>query len=97
MRDVNVETLRPWFQLKSVPGVGNHLFKRLVDRFGSPQGALAASAEDLLGVEGVSRRVAAALRASEPPAAAAAEIDAAGQRGYRIVTLNDADYPVLLG
>jgi DNA processing protein len=96
MRDVNVETLRPWFQLKCVPGVGNHLFKRLVDRFGSPQGALAASAEDLLGVEGVSRRVAAALRASEPPAFAAAEIDAAGKRGYRIVTLNDADYPVLL-
>jgi DNA processing protein len=91
-----VETLRPWFHLKSVPGIGNHLFKRLVDRFGSPQGALAASPEDLLEVEGISRRVVDAMRASKPPAAAVAEIDAARKHGYRIVTLNDADYPALL-
>jgi DNA processing protein len=91
-----VETLRPWFQLKSVPGVGNHLFKRLIDRFGSPQGALAASPEELIAVEGVSRRVVDALHASEPPAFAAAEMDAVRKRGYRIVTLNDADYPALL-
>jgi hypothetical protein len=31
------ETLLPWFLLKSVPGIGNHLFKRLIDRFGKPQ------------------------------------------------------------
>jgi len=91
-----VETLQPWFHLKNVPGVGNHLFKRLVDRFGSPQGALAASPEDLLAVEGVSRRVVDAIRASRPLATAVAEIDAVRQRGYRIVTLNDADYPALL-
>ena len=91
-----METLRPWFHLKSVPGIGNHLFKRLVDRFGSPQGALAASPEDLLEVEGISRRVVDAMRASNPPAAAVAEIDAVRKHGYRIVTLNDADYPTLL-
>jgi DNA processing protein len=67
-----------------------------VDRFGSPEGALAASAEDLLAVEGVSRRVVDALRASRSPAAAAAEIDTVRKRGNRIVTLADADYPALL-
>ncbi len=91
-----METLRPWFHLKSVPGIGNHLFKRLIDRFGSPQGALAASPGELLAVDGVSRRVVDALRASRAPGDAAAEIDAARKRGYRIVTLNDADYPALL-
>ncbi len=30
-----MEKILPWFHLKSVPGIGNHLFKRLIDRFGS--------------------------------------------------------------
>ena len=91
-----METLQPWLHLKSVPGIGNHLFKRLIERFGSPQAAMTASPEELLAVEGVSRRVIDAIRASSPPENAAAEIEAVRERGYRIVTLNDADYPALL-
>jgi DNA processing protein len=91
-----VETLRPWFHLKSVPGIGNHLFKRLIDRFGSPQAALTASSAELLAVEGVTQRVVDAMRSCGIPPQAAGEIDAALRRGYRIVTLNDADYPLLL-
>jgi DNA processing protein len=34
--------LRPWFALKSVPGVGNLLFRRLVEQFGSPEAAFEA-------------------------------------------------------
>ncbi len=96
MRDVNVETLRPWFHLKSVPGIGNHLFKRLVDRFGSPQAALTAPSGELLAIEGVTRRAVEAMRSHGLPPYAVAEIDAAQRRGYRIVTLNDGDYPPLL-
>jgi DNA processing protein len=91
-----VETLQPWFHLKNVPGIGNHLFKRLIDRFGSPQAAMTAAPEALLAVEGVSRRVIDAMRASRPPEDAATEIDGVRKRGFRIVTLNDADYPALL-
>jgi DNA processing protein len=91
-----VEALEPWFHLKSVPGIGNHLFKRLLDRFGSPQAALAAPSGELLAVEGVTRRVVQAMRSHGLPPGAAAEIDAARRRGYRIVTLNDGDYPPLL-
>jgi DNA processing protein len=91
-----VEALVPWFHLKSVPGIGNHLFKRLIERFGSPQAALKAAPAELLAVEGVSRRVVDAMRGSEVPPQAAAEIDAARRRGHRIVTLTDEDYPALL-
>lgn len=96
MQDLNVETLEPWFHLKSVSGIGNHLFKRLIDRFGSPQAALEAPSGDLLAVEGVTRRVVDAMCACRVPGDFAAEIDAARKRGYRMVTLNDADYPALL-
>ena len=91
-----METLRPWFHLKSVPGIGNHLFKRLIERFGSPQAALEAATDELLAVEGVNPRVVAALRAQGLPPQAAAEIESALRRGYRILALNDAEYPELL-
>ena len=29
--------LLPWFSLKGIPGVGNHLIKRLIDRFELPE------------------------------------------------------------
>lgn len=91
-----MEEMLAWFHLKSVPGVGNHLFKRLIDRFGSPAAALQAPPEELAAVEGVTRRVVDALRVHPVPPDAAAEIEAARRRGYRLITLCDAAYPPLL-
>jgi DNA processing protein len=91
-----VETLLPWFHLKSVPGIGSLLFKRLILRFGSPQAVLAAAPEELAAVEGMGPRLAAAVKARRPPPEAAAEIEAAFAAGCRIVTLGDPDYPALL-
>jgi DNA processing protein len=91
-----VEVLQPWFHLKSVPGIGNHLFKRLIDRFGSPQAALAATSAALLSIEGLTQRTVEAMRAHRLPPDAGAEIEAVRRRGFRIVTLSDGDYPPLL-
>jgi DNA processing protein len=88
--------LLPWFELKSVPGVGNHLFKRLIERFGSPEAALRAPAAELAHVEGISRRTADAMRSHRATDAGKAEIEAAGRDGIRIVTLSDPAYPGLL-
>ena len=30
-----MDDILQWFSLKSIPGIGNHLFKRLIERFGS--------------------------------------------------------------
>ena len=91
-----MEDLRPWFRLKSVPGVGNHLFKRLIERFGSPAAALRASAGDLERVDGISRRTVEAMRAHRDAGAGDTEIAAAARGGFRIVTLSDPAYPRLL-
>jgi len=91
-----VEKILPWFHLKSVPGIGNHLFKRLIDRFGSPQAVLEASAAELLEVEGITPRTISALHSQGLPNSAAAELEDALRRGLRLIPLTHADYPPLL-
>jgi DNA processing protein len=91
-----LDSLIPWFHLKSVPGVGSLLFKRLLDRFHSPKHVLQASIAELLQVEGVSRRLAATIRGFQTPANVNAELELLAKTGYRVVTMTEADYPQLL-
>ncbi|RPJ76277.1 MAG: DNA-protecting protein DprA [Desulfobacteraceae bacterium] len=91
-----MEEILRWFQLKSVPGVGNLLCKRLIERFGSPQAALEAMRVELEEVDGISERLAQAIRSHPLPQSAAAEVAAARRTGCRLLTLTDPDYPQLL-
>ena len=91
-----LDDILSWFQLKSVPGVGNLLFKRLIERFGTPAAALSAARADLLAVEGVGEHLAEAIRHPARPAGAAAEIERTLRQGCRLVTLTDPDFPPLL-
>ena len=91
MADIGV-----WLALKGVSGVGNHLYKRLIERFSTPDKVFAATDVDLTGVEGVSQRLARAIRAQRVDAAVREEIKRAQDLGCRIVTFNDPDYPSLL-
>jgi DNA processing protein len=91
-----VDNIRPWFLLKSVPGVGNLLAKRLLDFFETPQNIFQASAEKLLHVEGVTKRHVAALKNHKMPLKVTAELDLLARQNYRITTQADPDYPRLL-
>jgi len=91
-----MDNLRPWFYLKSIPGVGNLLGKRLIDHFKSPQNIFRAPEDELLKIEGVTRRHVSAIKTHKMPAWVDAELDLAGRRGYRIITLTDSNYPGLL-
>jgi DNA processing protein len=91
-----VEAILSWFHLKSVPGIGNHLFKRLIDRFGSPEAVLQASAADLLRVDGITPRTVEALESHGLADGAAAEIENALGRGFQLIPLTHEDYPPLL-
>ncbi|MBW1940018.1 MAG: DNA-protecting protein DprA [Deltaproteobacteria bacterium] len=91
-----MEKILPWFALKSVHGVGNHLFKRLIDRFKSPEQVFSASYNDLLQVEGISHRLASAIQKHKIPDAVKKDLDLAFNKGFRIVTMADPDYPPLL-
>jgi DNA processing protein len=91
-----MHNLLPWFSLKSVPGIGNHLFKRLIHRFKSPELVFKASLEDLLQVEGVPSRVATAIRNHKISAEIHRELERIDQKGIQVVTMADPQYPPLL-
>jgi DNA processing protein len=88
--------LFPWFSLKSVPGIGNHLFKRLLNAFSTPQGVFEATREELLQIEGVTSRIITALRNHKPSENLQRELDQSQQHGFQIVTMLDSAYPRLL-
>jgi len=91
-----MKRLLPWFSLKSVPGIGNHLFKRLIDRFDSPERVFEAPSEELLEVKGMSRRVVKTIRGHRVPDKVKKDLDLTHKNGFRIVTQTDATYPPLL-
>ncbi len=91
-----MESLLSWFALKSVPGIGNHLFKRLVERFESPAAVFEAPVKMLADVEGVSPRVAERLRGHRVSDAVRTELERTLERGYTVVTFTDPHYPPLL-
>ena len=88
--------LAPWFRLRSVPGIGNYLFKRLMDRFQSPDRVFQAPREELLQVDGISNRLAAAIKGHPLTDAVKKELALIDRSDYSIVTMNDPGYPDLL-
>ena len=91
-----MDKLYPWLCLKNVPGIGNHLFKRLIERFSLPEAVFQASQQELREVEGISKRQSAAILNYQAPLSIKAELDQANQKGYKIITLADSWYPPLL-
>ena len=91
-----MENLIPWFCLKQVPGIGNYLFKRLIEQFGSPQRVFQVTPQQLLAVEGISKNLAAGIVNFEAPQWIRAELDHVHQKGYTVITLTDGSYPPLL-
>ena len=91
-----MKTLFPWFALKGVSGIGNHLFKRLLDRFSSPSLVFEAPQEDLLQVKGITPRIVAAIKAHNIPEPVKKDFDLVMKKGYQIVTMSDPAYPFLL-
>lgn len=93
---MHVDRLLPWFHLKSVPGIGNHLMKRLIDRFHSPEAVLEANADILMRTEGLTQRLANALKRHRPPPAVETELESVQRSGFHVVTYTDPGYPLLL-
>jgi len=91
-----VDNILPWFILKSVPGIGDLLFKRLIDRFNSPELVFEATQEDLIEVEGITPRLAAAIKQYKIGDLVKKDLDLVMQKKYKIVTMTDMEYPPLL-
>jgi len=91
-----METLLPWLTLKSVRGVGNLLIRRLIRHFQTPERVLNASRDELLAVDGINSRSAAALMNHQTPDWVKRELDRLDKSPVRIVTMTDPEYPPLL-
>jgi DNA processing protein len=91
-----MEKLLPWLSLRSVPGVGCLLYRRLIDRFQSPAAVFEAPLAELLQVAGINRRQAQNIKNHHTPDRVFKEIDLIGKKRIRIVTMQDPDYPSLL-
>lgn len=82
--------------LKLISGLGNHLYKNLLERFETPGRVFEANQADLMTVEGVSQQLARAILAGPPAAAVNAELARMQQAGCQIVPFSNAAYPPLL-
>lgn len=85
-----------WLSLKSVPGIGNLLFKRLLDRFARPELIFTAPVDELETVPGISHRLALAIKHHQTPRALIEDAEAALSNGCRILTMAAPEYPPLL-
>jgi len=88
--------LLPWFHLKSVPGIGNHLIKRLIESFGRPEAVFGAAPQELLVVEGVTPQLAERIIRHRVPAAVENELERLERSEFEVLTYSDPDYPRLL-
>ncbi len=91
-----IPSVLSWLHLKSVPGIGNLLFKRLIDAFEFPENIFQASGSELMQIQGISRRLAEAICRHPLTDAVQRDYELTQRSGCRIITFNDAAYPDLL-
>lgn len=85
-----------WFALRSIPLVGNVTFRRLLERFDTPEKVLQASAAELAGVKGINSAVIASLTSHDYRPAAERECREVEKSGARIVDFLSPEYPKAL-
>ncbi len=85
-----------WVALSLIPGVGSVLFKRLVDRFLSPEAVFGAPLGELLQIEGVGEKVSRAIQSGPPRAEAERELRLIHSVGGKVLLLCDEAYPARL-
>src|SRR5689334_15558851 len=82
-----------WFGLSAIAGIGNVTFRRLLERFDTPQAALSAGPGELATVKGLTETIVAAIRDGGWQRFAEEECRRLRSSGTRLVTFTSADYP----
>lgn len=85
-----------WFALKSVPLVGNVTFRRLLERFDTPEKALNASASELAQVRGINAAVVASIKGHAYREFAERECEKVEKAGVKVVNFLAEGYPKIL-
>lgn len=82
-----------WLTLKSVPGIGNLLYKRLIDRFETPEAVFNSPVKKIAEVDGISIKTAMVIKKHQTPDAVKKDYDIALSNNCRFLVLNDTEYP----
>ncbi|MBW4054250.1 MAG: DNA-protecting protein DprA [Proteobacteria bacterium] len=82
-----------WIGLKSVPGVGNVAFRRLLEQFDTPEAVLKASPASLSGIKGMNSAVIDGIKNAEWQRFAEEECRRLEASAARLVTYVSRDYP----
>jgi len=82
-----------WLALSLTPGVGSILFKRLLERFETPEAVFRASAADLLGVEGIGERIVGEIQKGSFEKKVERELSLLQRVEGTIVRLDDETFP----
>lgn len=91
---MNLEAL---LSLGAIPGIGANRLRALVNHFGTPEAALAASVPELEEVPGIDEILSAAISGLASGSGSAAEqLRCLSDHDARVVTWRDADYPAYL-
>jgi DNA processing protein len=93
---IESEKLIPWLALKQVRGIGNVLYRRIIEHFGSPESAFAAKKQALMKISGISEPLAEAIKRHKITDSVEKEIVQTYENGFHIITCNDPEYPQLL-
>jgi len=90
------EGIEGWLRLKGADNVGPVTFTKLVNRFGTVERVLGASAAELVKVEGIGYQKAEQIAASLGKFNVQAELELAGKLGVSIISSQDERYPPAL-
>lgn len=85
-----------WIGLKAVPGIGSVTFRRLLERFDTPESALEASPAQLAGVKGVTASIVEQIKGGAWRRFAEDECRRLESSGARLVVYTSSDYPKAL-
>ncbi len=82
-----------WIGLKAVPGIGNVAFRRLLERFDTPETVFKASPASLAGIRGMTPAIIEGVKSGEWRRFAEEECRRLEASAARLVTYISSDYP----
>ncbi len=82
-----------WLALNLIPGVGSIIFKRLLDRFNTPEAVFSAPIKELLKIEGLGEKIANEIKKGPDQKKIEKELKIIRELGIKIIKIKDDYYP----
>ncbi len=94
--DPSSDEIIAWLGLYLIPGLGNNAFKRLLEKFVTPEAVFGADFSELIKVGGVHEETARSIVKRQFSSDPEEELEKVEKCNARIITYNDPTYPRLL-